>query len=461
VYKLAIIVPYRDRSEQLQKFIDYIGKYLDNRDFKYFIIVVEQNDEKLFNRGKLLNIGFQEAKAKRCDYVVFHDVDMLPIKVDYSYSEIPLHLASDNLPFEHYFGGITLFPVDLFEKINGFSNRYWGWGFEDDDLRYRCISNHISLNQLSTSSTFNPRTNLKLNGANAYISLANPINVNDSFTIDLKFIPEEGFFNKNNQVDKFTLFSIPGYDFSINYTSFNRYQVEFFDEDLNYHHIYSDIEIVKPFPINISVTYNKKEEQLKFYFNHNLIGEIEGFSNFYNYNDETKVYLGCSKGKENFFKGSIESFAVWSQCLEEKEIQSIHSNRFFSLTQDFNYYKKSYSLKLFYDTKFISKYSLIDLAGNKPGTIIKCEIVKTPLKERFIDYIPYRRPSKIKHLHHENNGFVDGQWKNQATRWNQLRFNNEVKPGFTDTKVDGLSDLTFKLFSKNSQSKVIYLKVGL
>ena len=68
---------------------------------------------------------------------------------------------------------------------------------------------------------------------------------------------------------------------------------------------------------------------------------------------------------------------------------------------------------------------------------------------------------KIKHLHHENNGFVDGQWKNQATRWNQLRFNNEVKPGFTDTKVDGLSDLTFKLFSKNSQSKVIYLKVGL
>jgi hypothetical protein len=25
-----------------------------------------------------------------------------------------------------------------FERVNGFSNDYWGWGFEDTDLRVRC-----------------------------------------------------------------------------------------------------------------------------------------------------------------------------------------------------------------------------------------------------------------------------------------------------------------------------------
>ena len=144
--KLAIIVPYRNRYDQLLSFQEKIVKYLDNRDFNYCIIIVEQDNASAFNRGMLLNIGFKEAVKQRCDYVVFHDVDMTPIEVDYSNSDYPVHLATQDLPFEEYFGGITLFPVKDFEKINGFSNTYWGWGFEDDDLRYRCIKNNIIIN---------------------------------------------------------------------------------------------------------------------------------------------------------------------------------------------------------------------------------------------------------------------------------------------------------------------------
>ena len=53
--KLAIIIPYRDRKSHLEMFLPYMKKYLKEYDYK--IYVIEQNDNKPFNRGKLLNIG--------------------------------------------------------------------------------------------------------------------------------------------------------------------------------------------------------------------------------------------------------------------------------------------------------------------------------------------------------------------------------------------------------------------
>ena len=144
--KLGIIVPYRKRPGHLRKFCESIESYLKDQDYE--LIVVEQNDDLPFNRGKLLNIGFQQAIRKNCDYVVFHDIDMLPIDVDYSYSDVPIHLAtnftnSNREIFKTYFGGITMFPIDLFKKVNGYSNEYWGWGFEDDDLLMRLTEQNV------------------------------------------------------------------------------------------------------------------------------------------------------------------------------------------------------------------------------------------------------------------------------------------------------------------------------
>ena len=36
-----------------------------------------------------------------------------------------------------------MFPIDLFKKVNGYSNEYWGWGFEDDDLLMRLTEQNI------------------------------------------------------------------------------------------------------------------------------------------------------------------------------------------------------------------------------------------------------------------------------------------------------------------------------
>lgn len=148
--KLAIIVPYRDREEHLKEFVPYMENYLvDDLDVEtdYKIFIINQDDNKPFNRAKLLNVGFKE--SIEYDYFAFHDVDMLPTDSDYNYVENPTHLATKveqfkyKLPYDGYFGGVTIFDKVSFEKINGYANEYWGWGAEDDDVLFRCAIMNI------------------------------------------------------------------------------------------------------------------------------------------------------------------------------------------------------------------------------------------------------------------------------------------------------------------------------
>ena len=147
---LNIVIPYRDRKEHLHIFLEEFPKIV--KDINYHITIVEQFNDKPFNRAKLLNIGFNEGKDK-FDYFCFHDVDMVPIEADYSFPEYPIHMATNcsqfdwKLPFNEYYGGVNLFNKEDFLKINGYSNDYWGWGIEDDDLLKRVIKSGFKLNR--------------------------------------------------------------------------------------------------------------------------------------------------------------------------------------------------------------------------------------------------------------------------------------------------------------------------
>ena len=227
--KLGIIVPYRAREIHLETFKKKMTQYLNARKMNYEIIVVHQDDAKLFNRGMLLNIGFKIAESYECDYVVFHDVDMIPLIVDYSYSDIPLHLATDfkgsegepkRELFEEYFGGVTLFPMEDFRKIDGYSNKYWGWGFEDTDLLHRCRKNDIKLDTWKIKNTGSNGLALKFNGHNAYVKGINKFNLNNNLTIFVSFYPDDFICNHEKDSDDFSIFSIPGYDTSISFNSF-------------------------------------------------------------------------------------------------------------------------------------------------------------------------------------------------------------------------------------------------
>lgn len=149
--KLAILVPYRNRESHLQEFIPYMNKFLKtNIKNDFCIVIVEQANSEKFNRGTLINIGFDLIKNKST-YISPHDVDLLPEESDYSVPECPTHLsayrsqANYNLEYETCFGGVNLFLNNHFALVNGFSNLYSGYAAEDDDLRRRCVLNNLPI----------------------------------------------------------------------------------------------------------------------------------------------------------------------------------------------------------------------------------------------------------------------------------------------------------------------------
>jgi beta-1,4-galactosyltransferase 1/beta-1,4-galactosyltransferase 2 len=45
--------------------------------------------------------------------------------------------------YEFLIGGVLLLTFDMYKTLNGFSNLYWGWGGEDDDLALRLIQRRM------------------------------------------------------------------------------------------------------------------------------------------------------------------------------------------------------------------------------------------------------------------------------------------------------------------------------
>lgn len=470
--KLGIIIPYRRRESDLDIFLNHITKYLENVDFRYEIIVIDQDDAKQFNRGMLLNIGYIYAKKLKCNYLVFHDVDMLPVKVDYSYSEKPLHLATNFIlvsgekkreVFEEYFGGVTMFPIEIFEKINGYSNKYWSWGYEDTDLLLRCAINNVELDTLKIKNIGKKGRALRFNGVNSYVELKNDIDLNNNATFFISFFPEKFILDHTKESDEFTVFSIPGWDFAICYNSFLRYNFCAFDT--NHKAYFVNSEIKTNYKTNMAIVLDRNDNYIKVYQDGILIGKTEKFKKLFFYKKEPKFYLGAGKpGREkipNLFKGTIDSFAYFDDILSDAEIKEISLNTDYYLNESFGNYKSKSSLKMYYDADFIEKYKLTDLIGDNNGKIMNCEIVAQRYSEYTEVKIPHRRKSLFKSIKHEENGFLGNKWKDHSTRWNQLRFHNEVFLNNNLTKIDGLSDLEFIEHGKKHKNKILHVNVGI
>jgi beta-1,4-galactosyltransferase 1 len=170
--KTYIILPFKDRNGKyknaLDEFINPFIEYLNSSLSDYEILIVEQtggslmnslpveyepilnsigvsHDEEFFNLGRTINIGYDILKdrIKDDDIFMFHPVDLMPVDVDYSVSKTTKLCYKEHSPDGRYYKSIS-FKCSDFKAVNGFSNNYWGWGLEDDDLLVRLESKNIT-----------------------------------------------------------------------------------------------------------------------------------------------------------------------------------------------------------------------------------------------------------------------------------------------------------------------------
>ncbi|TWA62029.1 galactosyltransferase-like protein [Azospirillum brasilense] len=158
--RLHIVVPYRDRAAHLRDFVPRVGAYFATLadPIDYRVTIVEQEAGLPFNRGAIKNVGFLLGEAES-GYTCLHDIDYLPVDADYSWVDRPtpiLSFGAERRPvapgrsdqtvttdLESTMGGVLLMPNDVFRRIDGYSNAYWGWGYEDFDLSLRIRSRRI------------------------------------------------------------------------------------------------------------------------------------------------------------------------------------------------------------------------------------------------------------------------------------------------------------------------------
>ena len=124
--KVAIIVPHRNRETHLRQFLKAIHPMLRRQQADYTIFVVQQHGNEIFNKAKLLNIGFKEASQEGSfDCFIFHDVDLLAENDRnlYRCADVPRHLSVGidkwgyQLPYDALFGGVIAMTKDQFQKV--------------------------------------------------------------------------------------------------------------------------------------------------------------------------------------------------------------------------------------------------------------------------------------------------------------------------------------------------------
>ena len=90
--RLAVLVPYRDRPQQLVEMLEITASCLARSGADASIFVLEQAPGLHFNRGALLNAGALLLAGSSYDCFVFHDVDTVCGSHEAVSELIPVHV---------------------------------------------------------------------------------------------------------------------------------------------------------------------------------------------------------------------------------------------------------------------------------------------------------------------------------------------------------------------------------
>lgn len=207
MYDTIIIIPYRARENHLKYYIDNAVPLLKKHMPNSKIVVVEQDwNNKLFNRGCLLNIGVKEYENKT-NYYIFHDVDIIPNEkcIQQLYTNTSFDVVRIYVGHNSSLGGICKFTHDSIKEVNGIPNYIWGWGIEDRTLYYRYnimnknispnYSNKFNFNKLNHQHNAKNTHPNNYNGINSISNTENNIFKSNNYEKQIKHIMSSGLNN--------------------------------------------------------------------------------------------------------------------------------------------------------------------------------------------------------------------------------------------------------------------------
>ena len=77
---LCILIPFRDRFEELNEFVPTISEFLNHQSIAHAIFVINQVDTLRFNRATLINVGFEQSEETLRKFnSPNYDVDLVPM----------------------------------------------------------------------------------------------------------------------------------------------------------------------------------------------------------------------------------------------------------------------------------------------------------------------------------------------------------------------------------------------
>lgn len=466
--KLGVCIPYRNREEHLHTFVPRVGKYLKNQGIDFQMYFVHQVDDKLFNRGATKNIGAKHAFEEGCDYIVWHDIDMIPEEgggCDYSYpEEAPRHIATKieqmdwQLKYHEYFGGAILFTKEQVEATNGYSNDYWDWGMEDDDLFWRCHQEGLTNSQYLDLP--NPKQKyLRFNGVDSYVKIPfrRPFN-HKSHTISIlvraqQIIEKNPTFligDKQRKYVEYPILSIPGYDYGLSFNNSRALTLTYWNNFNEHNYMW-----VKRYDNQwswLTAVFDDKERLSHLYLNGTEVDSKGGYGSPSPYKwkgilkkyKNKELYLGhtptdyAKNNDATHFKGDIAQFHVWDRALPPEDLKTLHQmlpTDGLIISKDFNY-----------DTVDGENLEIQEENIILPNSIL-----------------PYRVDGRMSCLPHEDEGIVGGVFKKgETTAANERRYVLEMQQGKIDYKKDGIKQVQYELVGEEKLTpwaKMINIKL--
>tara|TARA_Y100000592_G_C5477687_1_gene323336 strand:+ start:25 stop:1521 length:1497 start_codon:yes stop_codon:yes gene_type:complete len=471
--KLAICVPHYNRREHLAEFVPHMDKFFKNKDIEYKIFVANQvypDSVSGFNRGISKNVAYDVAQKEGYDYFCFHDIDMLPEddSCDYSYPKMVEHLAVHvkqfdyGLKYQEYFGGCILFTKEHYEQINGYSNGYWNWGMEDDDILFRVKQKGLANNTFMNHESDKEIKFLRLDG----LSDCARIKPNDSireltaqnFTWAVMVRAEERFDIpkyligdvENREFVHQMILSRPSFQMGLGWDNSDAYSFGLFNQKNE--HSYMWLKRHPDVWTHLMISVDVERSNLRFFLNGQESDSRfgHGSESPLRFNPPLKKYGGnpydigvgkTSTDESIYFAGDIGQIVMWDKALREDEIKEYYSTD----------YPQPKDSVLHYDFSRVENDIIYDLSGQGNHAILKGGLIESEVMDKIPNTVlPYRnRPGRFFSQHHTRNDIVGGRFTHQKdTSINERRFEEEVKGGIINTDEDGLSDLNYSVTNR-------------